>query len=251
MGGQDSELKGPDFEKGMSMTAVPDGGMIEGHAFGEVILVARRGHEVFAIGANCTHYGASLKNGLLVGDTVRCPWHHACFSLRTGEALRAPALTDTSCWKVERRNDTFYISGKAKDQKKGTPLLSPESVVIIGAGAAGGAPQPRCFDGRAIKVLSRCSAPMSRYLTIGRTSLKTIWQEAPLKNGFHFVLRNLSRPRHCHDHRTCSHRDRYWGQDSCPFKRPISKFWGRCCLQQAPPPTGCRFQATICACPVS
>ncbi len=139
MGGQDSELKGPDFEKGMSMTAVPDGGMIEGHAFGEVILVARRGHEVFAIGANCTHYGASLKNGLLVGDTVRCPWHHACFSLRTGEALRAPALTDTSCWKVERRNDTFYISGKAEDQKKGTPLVSPESVVIIGAGAAGSA----------------------------------------------------------------------------------------------------------------
>ena len=127
MGGQDSELKGPDFEKGMSMTALPDGGMIEGHAFGEAILVARRGDEVFAIGANCTHYGASLKNGLLIGDTVRCPWHHACFSLRTGEALRAPALTDTSCWKVERRNDTFYISGKAEDQRKGRLSYPPKA----------------------------------------------------------------------------------------------------------------------------
>jgi NADPH-dependent 2,4-dienoyl-CoA reductase/sulfur reductase-like enzyme/nitrite reductase/ring-hydroxylating ferredoxin subunit len=139
MAGHDSELKGPDFEKGMNMTNLPDGGMVQGHAFGEAILVARRGDEVFAIGASCTHYGAPLKNGLLVGDTVRCPWHHACFSLRTGEALAAPALSDTSCWKVERRNDAFYISGKLEGQKKRAPLVSPESIVIIGTGAAGAA----------------------------------------------------------------------------------------------------------------
>src|ERR1051326_5805495 len=107
MGGQDSKLKGPDFEKGLSMTALPDGGMIEGHAFGETILVARRGDEVFAIGANCTHYGAPLKNGLLVGDTVRCPWHHACFSLRTGEALRAPALSRSEEHTSELQSHSF------------------------------------------------------------------------------------------------------------------------------------------------
>jgi nitrite reductase/ring-hydroxylating ferredoxin subunit len=66
--------------------------MISGQADGEELVLARRGEEVFAIGAHCTHYGGPLGEGLIVGETVRCPWHHACFSLRTGEALRAPAL---------------------------------------------------------------------------------------------------------------------------------------------------------------
>jgi len=139
MADEKSDLIGPDFEKGEKLSALPDGGMLLGHAFGEAVLVARRGSELFAIGASCTHYGGPLTQGLLVGETVRCPWHHACFSLRTGEALAAPALNDVSCWKVEKRDDAFYISGKIDNKEKRKPLASPENVVIIGAGAAGGA----------------------------------------------------------------------------------------------------------------
>ena len=88
--------------------------MLLGHAHGEPVLLARRGDDVFAIGAICTHYGAPLADGLLVDETVRCPWHHACFSLRTGEALRAPALDPVSCWRVEQRDGTVYVREQAR-----------------------------------------------------------------------------------------------------------------------------------------
>ena len=94
-------LRGPDLTKGVALSSVADGAMLLGHAHGEPVLLARHGDALFAIGAVCTHYGAPLADGLLVDETVRCPWHHACFSLRTGEALRPPALDPVSCWHVE------------------------------------------------------------------------------------------------------------------------------------------------------
>ena len=139
MAEESRELEGPDFEKGCQIDSVPDEGMLLGHAFGEAILVARQRPELFAIGATCTHYGGPLAKGLMVNCTVRCPWHHARFDLRTGEAIGAPALSDTSCWKVEKRGDHFFVTGKADKKPARKPKASPSSVVIIGAGAAGNA----------------------------------------------------------------------------------------------------------------
>jgi NADPH-dependent 2,4-dienoyl-CoA reductase/sulfur reductase-like enzyme/nitrite reductase/ring-hydroxylating ferredoxin subunit len=106
------------------------------------VLLARQGREWFAIGAVCSHYSGPLPDGLMVGDTVRCPWHHACFSLRTGKALRPPALNDLSRWLVEQREGKVYVTGKApKPRHEARPLRGagphPDSVVIVGAGAAG------------------------------------------------------------------------------------------------------------------
>jgi len=134
-----SELEGPDFEKGCKIDKLADGEMLLGHAFGEAILAARRGEEIFAIGATCTHYGGPLAKGLMVDCTVRCPWHHARFDLRTGEAIGAPALSDVSCWKIEKRGNRFFITGKIDKKPTRKPKSSSSSVVIVGAGAAGSA----------------------------------------------------------------------------------------------------------------
>ena len=108
----------------------------------EEVLVVKRGTEVFAIGAHCTHYHGPLADGLLVGDTIRCPWHHACFSVRTGEAIRAPALDPVACWRVERSGETVIVREKLsipgpKSVSSDKRRLWPESVVIVGGGAAG------------------------------------------------------------------------------------------------------------------
>jgi NADPH-dependent 2,4-dienoyl-CoA reductase/sulfur reductase-like enzyme/nitrite reductase/ring-hydroxylating ferredoxin subunit len=134
-----SELKGPDFEKGYETKNLGDGEMLLGHAFGEPVLVAKRGDELFAIGATCTHYGGPLAEGLMVDCTVHCPWHHARFDLRTGEAIAAPALNNVACYSIEKRGERFFVTAKIDLKTEREPKTSPASVVIIGAGAAGGA----------------------------------------------------------------------------------------------------------------
>src|SRR5471032_3216479 len=111
MSAQKPPLKGPDFSKGIAPGDVPDGGMMEGHVGEDPVLLARRGADWFAIGATCTHYSGPLGEGLIVGDTVRCPLHHACFSLRTGEAS-GPALNAIPCYRVDRSGDRVSVGDK-------------------------------------------------------------------------------------------------------------------------------------------
>ncbi len=130
-------LEGPDLANGVAQIA--DGAMLLGHAGGEPVLLARRGDELFAIGAVCPHYGGPLAGGLLVDDTVRCPWHHACFSLRTGMVLRPPSLDPVSCWRVEQRGGMVYVREKLAQQEvsRVPPTAgTPRSVTILGGGAA-------------------------------------------------------------------------------------------------------------------
>ncbi|MGQ0445455.1 MAG: FAD-dependent oxidoreductase [Beijerinckiaceae bacterium] len=132
---------GPDLRQGVALTDLADGAMLAGHAGSEAVLLVRRGEDFFAIGAVCSHYGGPLAEGLVVGETVRCPWHHACFSLRTGEALRAPALNPVPCFRVERRGGAVYVQEKlekAAPRVLTSPAL-PRAVVIVGGGAAANA----------------------------------------------------------------------------------------------------------------
>lgn len=149
------DLSGPDFSQAMELSSIADGTTLLGHADGKPVLLTRRGDEVFAIGAICTHYGAPLAEGLIVGDTVRCPWHHACFDLRTGEAYRAPALDAVACDRVHAVRDAarmsepgdvpvsdIYVHGKLEGGTYESCTASstePKSVTIIGGGAAGNA----------------------------------------------------------------------------------------------------------------
>jgi apoptosis-inducing factor 3 len=133
-----TELSGPNLAEGIAAGDLRDGQMLLGHAEGEPVLLAKRGDEVFAVSATCTHYSGPLAEGLMVGDTVRCPWHHACFSLRTGEALAAPALNAIACWDIQQRADRLYVLGKSKQRSEAVTVRSGlSSIVIVGGGAAG------------------------------------------------------------------------------------------------------------------
>jgi NADPH-dependent 2,4-dienoyl-CoA reductase/sulfur reductase-like enzyme/nitrite reductase/ring-hydroxylating ferredoxin subunit len=131
---------GPDLALGVALDTLADGQMIGGHVGDDAVLLARRGDDFFAIGATCSHYGGPLAEGLLVDDTVRCPWHHACFSLRTGEALHAPALAPVACWTTEVRGESVYVKEKAERSPRirvAPTSAAPAKIVIVGGGAAG------------------------------------------------------------------------------------------------------------------
>ncbi len=136
MGGGGQELLGPDLAAGIPLSSLEPNKAIVGHTNGENVLVVRIGDDVHAIGATCTHYGGPLGDGIVVGTTVRCPWHHACFDLRTGIAQGAPALGDLPCWNVERSGDLVQIRTKREPARPAPPKEAPSSIVAVGAGAA-------------------------------------------------------------------------------------------------------------------
>src|SRR5580765_7018607 len=153
MGGS-NEVTGPDLSEGIEANSLEPGGALLGHSNGDPVLLVRLGADYCAIGATCTHYGGPLAEGLFDGDTVRCPWHHACFNLRTGEALHAPALSPVARYATERRGTKVVVTAKFERD----PLVpsgsasftrdpSIKNAVIVGAGAAGNA---------AAEMLRRC-----------------------------------------------------------------------------------------------
>ena len=142
MSDQPQTRNGPDLTAGIPANSLAEGVPLLGYVQDEPVILVRRGAEVFAIGATCSHYGGPLADGLVVDDTVRCPWHHACFSLRTGEALGAPALSPVAGYELVQRAGQVFVTGKRAKPGSVRRLArpgtaTPRSVAIVGAGAAG------------------------------------------------------------------------------------------------------------------
>lgn len=127
---------------------IPDNGMkvCDLGSDGGKVLVVKQGGSLHAIGHKCSHYGASLVNGALGDGRVRCPWHGACFNLKTGDIEDFPGLDSIPCYSVEvvegggvkvrARKSDLEANKRLKNM---VPLnTSNDSVfVIIGGGAAG------------------------------------------------------------------------------------------------------------------
>jgi NADPH-dependent 2,4-dienoyl-CoA reductase/sulfur reductase-like enzyme/nitrite reductase/ring-hydroxylating ferredoxin subunit len=137
MADEQAPRAGPDLILGVELSEFT-GETLLGHVGDEDVLLVRSGSDIFAIDAHCSHYHGPLAEGLVVGESIRCPWHHACFDLRTGEAVRAPALNPLAVWQVEQHGNRIVVRQKRPQPKpRGkTPAESPSKIVIVGGGAA-------------------------------------------------------------------------------------------------------------------
>ncbi|HVY13696.1 MAG TPA: FAD-dependent oxidoreductase [Rhodopila sp.] len=157
---------GPDLALGVETSDFKDD-MLLGHVGEDDVLLVRTGSGIFAVDASCSHYHGPLAEGLVVGDTIRCPWHHACFDLRTGDATCAPALTALAAWKVEEDNGRITVRAKLKPPPPPKPpAAAPRRVVIVGGGAAGFAAaemlRRKGFDGAITMLGAEAAAPVDR-----------------------------------------------------------------------------------------
>ncbi|KIQ96548.1 FAD-dependent oxidoreductase [Lysobacter sp. A03] len=145
MADETETLKGPDLSVGVGVDRIADSGVLLGHVDGKPVILVRQGEDFFALGAVCTHQGGPLAEGLVIDGGVRCPWHHACFDLRTGLPSRPPALDPVDCYQVEVAAGTATVTRKRppepraslKRTRDATAAARPASIVIIGGGAAG------------------------------------------------------------------------------------------------------------------
>jgi NADPH-dependent 2,4-dienoyl-CoA reductase/sulfur reductase-like enzyme/nitrite reductase/ring-hydroxylating ferredoxin subunit len=163
MADEQSKPSGPDLAAGVEANDFKDN-MLLGHVGDQEVLLVRSGGEIFAIDAHCSHYHGPLAEGLVVGEGIRCPWHHACFDLHTGEAVRAPALSALSVWRVEQTGGRIVVREKQKQPgpSRKPAADAPKRIVIVGGGAAGFAAAEMLrreqFDGE-ITMLSNDAAP--------------------------------------------------------------------------------------------
>ena len=121
MSEEKTKLEGPDLAQGVALSTLAEGAMLLGHTQGEPLILVRRGGELFAIGAVCTHYNGPLAEGLLVGETVRCPWREPGYARRLGQQF-GRMLQD-----VRRQGAQKHYAGdllQPTNQELGDPVLA-------------------------------------------------------------------------------------------------------------------------------
>ena len=167
MADQQASPAGPDLSQGV-LPSEFSGDMLLGHVGDEDVLLVRSGPDVFAIDAYCSHYHGPLADGVIDGCNIRCPWHHACFDLRTGEAVRAPAFNSIAVWKVERDGERIFVRQKREPSEPRVKAAAdaPGRIVIVGGGAAGFAAaemlRRQDYGGNIVMLSQEAAAPVDR-----------------------------------------------------------------------------------------
>ncbi|PIE31510.1 NAD(FAD)-dependent dehydrogenase [candidate division KSB3 bacterium] len=140
---------------------------------GEILLVKTSNGTISALGAHCTHYDAELANGVLVEDTIVCPWHQACFCAKTGDLKHPPALDSLPSYEVEIRGEDIVVKLPEKLKRRRVsekvsydPERDSRTFVILGAGAAGNAAAQTLredgFRGRIVMISREKCLPYDR-----------------------------------------------------------------------------------------
>ena len=95
-----SEQQQRDLQVGVPASELSEGAIVGGSLDGKKLVLVNQGGRICALAGECSHLGAPLAKGRLMGDELICPWHHVRFRVGTGEASGAPALESIATFNV-------------------------------------------------------------------------------------------------------------------------------------------------------
>jgi len=76
---------------------------------GEPVLLYRKGNDIFAIGAVCSHAGGPLDEGHFYDNCVQCPWHDSVFNLRDGSVVHGPSTFSQPLYEARVYNGDIQV----------------------------------------------------------------------------------------------------------------------------------------------
>ncbi|XP_075956219.1 apoptosis inducing factor mitochondria associated 4 isoform X3 [Anarhichas minor] len=151
-----------------------DGQMKEVTVGDQKVLLVRTQGQYSAVGSRCSHYNAPLIKGVLVGDRVRCPFHGACFNVRTGDIEEYPGLDCLPSYKVKVEDGKVYVSinkSSLKMTKRVKEMCSrapdiKHTTLLIGGGPASlvcaETLRQNCYQGRILMVTKDTLPPFDK-----------------------------------------------------------------------------------------
>ncbi len=136
------------------------------------VLLARQNNKFYALHAYCTHYGAPLAEGVLNGNRLVCPWHHACFDVTSGHQLEAPGMDGLPSYEVRTEGEDVIVRVNDPEAERETPPMVKKDAsnnqvyAVLGGGAAGAyaveAMREAGYTGRIIMITRETDIPYDR-----------------------------------------------------------------------------------------
>jgi NADPH-dependent 2,4-dienoyl-CoA reductase/sulfur reductase-like enzyme/nitrite reductase/ring-hydroxylating ferredoxin subunit len=164
--GQGRKMSDNRWEKAAGVKDLKDRVPISVKAKGKDILLVRIGDRLFATESKCPHYGGPLNKGLLSGDTITCPWHHARFDIATGKLNAPPALDDVQSFSTKVENGEVFIGPPVTSMPDQDAGEDNRTYAVVGAGAAGNAAAETLrregFSGRILLITAEKHPPYDR-----------------------------------------------------------------------------------------
>ncbi|MEM8529991.1 MAG: Rieske 2Fe-2S domain-containing protein [Chloroflexota bacterium] len=91
------------------VSEIPPGKLHYVDVDGLPIALANVAGTIYAFSDSCRHEGGPLSAGVLIEDTITCPWHGWTYSVRTGKAIVPPVGIRIPVYEVSVEDEDVFV----------------------------------------------------------------------------------------------------------------------------------------------